>query len=173
MALLALVGMLAAACAAPGVQSAEPSSTPEPSATVAPIPLATAVQSPAPPPVAEIVTADGSVEGTLGTYTIDGRGSDAPWLPFSSLPGIDLDAGQALTIRFVDGVGIGQWQLLLAPESDTAGLATRGVDGGSLGPLADSLTVGPLPAGRWVLQAWLFRADERGDGLTYWAVTVR
>ena len=132
----------------------------------------TATSTPAPPPLAEIVNADGNIPGALGTYSIDGRGSDAPWLPFSSLPGVSVAAGEMLTIRFVDGVGIGQWQVLLAPASVTAGLATRGVDGAVLGQLADALTVGPLPAGSWVLQARLFRADERGDGLTYWAVTV-
>ena len=134
--------------------------------------MPTPAHTPAPPPLAEIVTADGSIQGTLGTYSIDGRGSDAPWLPFASLPGVGVADGELLTIRFVDGVGIGQWQVLLAPASDTGGLATRGVEGGMLGPLADVLTVGPLPAGSWVLQARLFRADERGDGLTYWAVTV-
>lgn len=175
-ALLALVGMLAAACAAAGAPPTEPPSTPEPSATVVPTPMATAAHTPAPtaapPPQAEIVTTDGSVQGTLGTYSIDGRGSDAPWLPFSSLPGVSVAAGELLTIRFVDGVEIGQWQVLLAPASDTGGLATRDAEGGTLGPFADSLTVGPLPAGSWVLQARLIRADERGDGLTYWAVTV-
>ena len=181
-ALLTLVAVLAVACTTPVAQapSAEPSSAPstapEPIVTPDPTPVPTAAptatSTPAPPPLAEIVTADGNIQGTLGTYSIDGRGSDAPWLPFSSLPGIDIGAGETLTIRFVDGVGIGQWQVLLAPASDTGGLATRGVDGGMLGPLADVLIVGPLPAGSWVLQARLFRADERGDGLTYWAVTV-
>jgi hypothetical protein len=142
--------------------------SPTPVPTAAP----TATSTPATPPLAEIVTADGSIKGILGTYSIDGRGSDAPWLPFSSLPGVSVAAGELLTIRFVDGAEIGQWQVLLAPASDTGGLATRGVEGGVLGPLADVLTVGPLPAGSWVLQARLFRADERGDGLTYWAVTV-
>ncbi|HLE79446.1 MAG TPA: hypothetical protein VI687_03545 [Candidatus Limnocylindrales bacterium] len=181
-ALLTLVAVLAVACAAPVAQapSAEPSSAPstapEPIVTPDPTPVPTAAptatSTPAPPPLAEIVTADGNIQGTLGTYSIDGRGSDAPWLPFSSLPGLSVAPGELLTIRFVDGVGIGQWQVLLAPASDTGGLATRGVDGGMLGPLADVLVVGPLPAGSWVRQARLFRADERGDGLTYWAVTV-
>ncbi len=180
--LLTLVAVLAVACAAPAAQapSPEPSSTPStapvPIATPGPTPVPTAAptatSTPAPPPLAEIVTAEGGVAGVLGTYSIDGRGSDAPWLPFSSLPGVDIAAGEMVTIRFVDGVEIGQWQVVLAPESDTGGLATRGVDGGTPGPVADSLIVGPLPTGRWVLQAWLFRADERGNGLTYWAVTV-
>lgn len=183
---LLFVSMFAVACATPGRPSIEPptarpsaptfppevSGTSTRTAQPVPTPVPTPAHTPAPPPLAEIVTADGSIRGTLGTYSIDGRGSDAPWLPFASLPGVGVADGELLTIRFVDGVGIGQWQVLLAPASDTGGLATRGVEGGMLGPLADVLTVGPLPAGSWVLQARLFRADERGDGLTYWAVTV-
>ena len=35
------------------------------------------------------------------------------------------------------------------------------------------LRLGPIPLGQWVVSVRLFRADGRGDGTTYWAITVR
>lgn len=154
---------VASPAATPTAVAASPDPTPEP----------TSAATPAPDPVAEIVTRAGTIAGALGTYTVDGRGSDAPWLPFDGLPALDVDRGTAIVIRFVDGVAIGEGSIVLAAAEDTAGAAPLAVDGVRLNTGGASLTAGPLPAGRWVLMARLFRADGRGDGLTYWALTVR
>lgn len=159
------------------VPSATPRETSSPIATPAiastPTPASTEDANPAPLPVAEIITPDATIVGELGTYAIDGRGSDAPWLPFSSIPPFTVGTADSLTIRFSDGVPIGDWAAVIAGADDLSGLSPQGIDGAL--KAADGLTVsiGPLPVGRWVLQVRLFRADGRGDGLTYWAVTVR
>ncbi|MES2209836.1 MAG: hypothetical protein V4515_06585 [Chloroflexota bacterium] len=136
-------------------------------------PTATNEATAAPLPVAEIVVGDVTLVGGLGTYVIDGRGSDAPWLPFATVPALTVGSAETVTIRFSDGVPIGDWSAVIAPADDTSGSATRGVNGAALSADGLSASVGPLPVGRWVLQVRLFRADGRGDGLTYWAITVR
>jgi hypothetical protein len=166
---LLLVGGIAAACGAGPAGSPDASST----ATAAPTVTPTVTAAPAPGPVAEILTESGALPGSLGTYTLDGRGSDAPWLPFDGLPAVDAAAGGTLTVRFMDGVAIGDWSVLLAAAEDTTGAVTRGLDGVGQEPGGRAVTIGPLPPGRWVLMARLVRADGRGDGLTYWAITVR
>ena len=129
--------------------------------------------TPAPLPLAEIVTGHASIAGGLGTYTLDGYGSDAPWLPFGSLPTIAAGAAERLTFRFVDGAMIGDAQVIRAAAGDSTGAALAVVPGSSLGSGGTSLSVNPLPVGHWVVAARLFRADGRGDGTTFWAVIVR
>jgi hypothetical protein len=114
----------------------------------------------------------GSVPGTLGSYVLDGRGSDAPWLPFDSLPRVAVAATEALTVGFVDRAAIGEWSVAIAAATDTRGLKPQGIEGVALQPSGDLLSAGPLPVGRWVLSVRLFRADSRADGVTYWAVSV-
>ena len=123
-------------------------------------------------PIAQLKGTSGAIAGALGTYDVDGLGSDTPWLPFSSLPAVVLTSTEIVTISFVGGFAIGQWSAVLAAADDTSGAASRVAPGGTLGPNATALTVGPLPAGRWVLQTRLIRLDGHGDGVTYWAVTV-
>ena len=152
-----------------------PNAASSPTGGPTPIPTPTSTEniSPAPLPVAEIVTPGAAIVGNLGTYTIDGRGTDAPWLPFNSLPSITSRVGDVLTIRFSDRATIGDLAAVIAGADDASGSTTYSVDGTL--PPADGATasVGPFPADRWVLQVRLFRADGRGEGLTYWAVTVR
>ena len=179
---MALLLVVTAACGAgPGATG---SSTPTGSSVpTAPTPGATPILepsveagpsvTPSPAPLAEIVTKSGRLAGALGTYTLDGRGSDAPWQPFDTLPALGVEGSRTLTLRFVDDVAIGDWSAVLATADDVTGTTPLGVDGGALAPDAASLLIGPLPPGRWVLAVRLFRADGRGDGLTYWAVTVR
>lgn len=186
-ALVVVTAVIFAGCAGGFALSSSPGATnPAPAATStgtadSPAPELTATQrpspapsaTPAPAPRAEIVTADATVAGALGTYTIDDTGSDSPWLPFDTLPSVGLGVAETPAVRFVDGVAIGQFQVEIAAATDTAGSAPREVPGGMLAADGRSFTIGPLPAGRWVLVARVFRADRRGDGLTYWAVTVR
>lgn len=124
-------------------------------------------------PVATIVTSTGSIQGTLGSYALDGRGADGPWLPYSTLPSVTVATNGTLAVRFHDGSAIGDWTASIATASDTGGSTTVGVQG--TGPSNDRSTIslGPLPAGSWVLQVRLFREDGRGDGATYWAVSAR
>lgn len=124
-------------------------------------------------PVAELVTAQGTIQGALGTYVMDGAGSDAPWLPFSTIPSVEVGAADALQIRFADGAAIGDISTVFAAADDTSGAHPQAVPVGSRAADGSSVTAGPLPPGQWVLEARVFRADGRGDGLTYWAVTVR
>lgn len=145
---------------ATGGPSVSPSASPAATPTSAPLPLAVAV------------TADGTVRGSLGSYALDGRGSDSPWLPFDALPPLTAAAGGMLAIRFEDGTAIGAWSARFAAAQDRAGAAPSGLGGRDAGPPLEAIAVGPLPSGAWVLEVRLFRADGRGDGLTYWAVTV-
>jgi hypothetical protein len=141
--------------------------------TIEPSPEASPTPGPIALPAAELVMPAGTVAGALGSYVVDGRGSDSPWLPFDSLPRVDVAATPALTVGFVDGAQIGEWSAVIADAADTRGVKQRGIEGVTLEPGGDLLVAGPLPAGRWVLAVRLFRADGRGDGVTYWALMVR
>ena len=168
--LLALAGLMGCT-SVPGAKSttgATPMDTPA-------VPTAALTDVPANPqlrPIAEVVTAQGTVLGALGTYVMDGAGSDAPWLPFSTIPSVEVGAGDTLLIRFADGAAIGDISPVFAAAADTSGARSQPAPGASRAADGSSVTVGPLPPGQWVLEARVFRADRRGDGLTYWAVTV-
>ena len=142
-------------------------------ASATPGPSAAPASTPSLLPVAEIVTADASIAGKLGSYDLDGGGSDSPWLAFDALPEVVVSATDRLILRFVDGAAIGDHRIVVATADDLSGTSPQGVPDPGLDADRTSLAVGPLPAGRWVLQARLFRADGRGDGVTYWALTVR
>ena len=175
---VAVAGCVAATSPA-GSPVGSVAASPSPGTTIGTTPSVAATQTgsvaasatPAPPPQAEIVTAAATIPGDLGTYVIDGGGSDSPAFPFDALPALSVGTRDTIGIRFIDGVAIGDFQVVITAAADTAASApqavpaTRSADG-------LTLTAGPLPAGRWVLAARLFRADGRGDGVTYWAVTV-
>ncbi len=122
---------------------------------------------------AVLVTEDAATKGELGSYTIDGQGSDAPWLPFGSLIGVEAGAGQPVSVRLLDGGSINGWVADLAAWDDTTGSLARRVAEQEGGAAVQDVALGSLPVGRWVLAVRLFRADARGDGTTFWAVTVR
>lgn len=175
--LLAVVGLMGCTSAAGALGSASPTPTATP---VLPTGLPTAADpsngatSDQPLlPVAELVAAQGTILGALGTYVMDGAGSDSPWLPFAAVPVVAAGAADTLQIRFADGAVIGEVSAEFAAADDTEGTHLQAVPGGALATDGSSVTVGPFPAGRWVLEARLFRADGRGDGLTFWAITVR
>ena len=175
--LIVVAGCAGTASPAPtgtATAAAVPTPTATASTTAASAPTATAAPAAtdAPPPQAEIVIAGKATPGDLGSYVIDDRGSDGPWLPSATLPAVHAAATDALTVRFVDGVPIGEFVAVIAGAADTSGSSPRGVQAAATGGDAASLTVGPLPPGKWVLSVRLFRADGRGDGTTYWAVTV-
>ena len=77
--------------------------------------------TPAPIPLAEIVTADASIAGHIGTYDIDGRGSDSPALPFDTLPSVVVGKADVLSLQFVDRVAIGDHQVVITTATDTNG----------------------------------------------------
>ena len=118
------------------------------------------------------ITAGGDVKGTLGGFTMDGTGGDSPWLPFDILPAVSAAAGGAVSIRFFEDVAIGDWTAQVATEANRDGIPTQGVAQSEGGPGQPTISVGPLPKGRWVLAVRMFRADGRGSGMSYWALTV-
>lgn len=124
-------------------------------------------------PVAVLVATQGTILGALGTYVMDGRASDVPWLPFTADPSVGLGRGEVVTIRFADRATIGDAVATYAAAADTTGARSAGAPGGARAADGSAMTVGPFPPGQWVLAARLVRADGRGDGLTYWAITVR
>ena len=169
--LLALAGLMGCTTVpgAQGTVGATPTDTPAvPTAALTDEPSSSVLR-----PIAELVTAQGTIQGALGTYVMDGAGSDAPWLPFSTIPSVEVGAADALQIRFADGAAIGDISTVFAAADDTSGAHPQAVPVGSRAADGSSVTAGPLPPGQWVLEARVFRADGRGDGLTYWAVTVR
>lgn len=147
-----------------------PSPSPEP--TLGPTPSEVPEPTLGPLPEAAVHFAGGDVPGTLGTFTLVDTGSDAPWLPFDMLPAVTTPPDGTLAIGFVDGNQIGAWSARIATAEDRTGSDVTGIDGRLDGPPVDSVEVGPLPAGRWVLGVYLTRADGTGAGITYWAVTV-
>lgn len=172
----ATISLIAACGSAASNAPANPSPT-VPAAT--PTPLPTPMPTPTPTPAASslpplaVVRVDGRpTPGTLGSYTMDGSGSDTPWQPFGGLPGIEVAARASLVVAFADGAPIGGWVAQLAAADDPMGADLTGLGGVEQGLEAESVTIGPMPAGRWVLAVRLFRADGRGDGITYWAITA-
>ena len=171
--ILALAGLMG--CAAAAV----PGSTGPSGSATAPLPTVALTYPPGGMasgqplrPVAELETAEGTILGELGTYSMDGVGSDAPWLPFAAVPAVEASSAEVLQIRFADGAAIGDVSAEFAAADDTRGAHPLGVPTGARADDGRSVSLGPLPAGRWVLEARVFRADGRGDGLTYWAITV-
>ncbi|MEO8468032.1 MAG: hypothetical protein ABI573_00020 [Chloroflexota bacterium] len=169
--LLALVGLMGctSASGAQGTTGEMPRNTPAP-ATAA---LTDVPSKPVLRPLAEIVTAQGAVLGELGSYAMDGAGGDAPWLPFSTIPSVEIGSTDTLQVRFADSAAIGDVSTLFAAAADTNGTHLHAVPVADRSADGSSVNVGPLPPGQWVLAARIFRADGRGDGMTYWAVTVR
>lgn len=111
--------------------------------------------------------------GMLGSWVLDGRGSDSPWLPWQAGAAVSVPPGVPITIRLADGSPIGWWFVDLADEGDVTGLLAIRLGGREADlPSLDSVQLEPLAAGRWVLAARLFRADGRGDGVTYWSLLV-
>jgi hypothetical protein len=120
-----------------------------------------------------VAPADAETVGGLGTWVLDGRGSDSPWLPWRAGAAVPVPPGVPVTIRLADGSPIGWWFVDLADEKDVAGLRAIRLGGREVDlPPLDSVQLEPLPAGRWVLAARLFRADGRGEGVTYWSLLV-
>jgi hypothetical protein len=162
--LLAWVAAGLLGCAAPGGSPADSPSGPTPTAgrsrTIAP----------ADQPAAVLIGPAAVSPGVLGSWTLDGEGSDSPWLPPAALTEVGVDAA-GLTVRFAGDVEIGAWSARAAPVSDPAGEAAFSV-GGRDGdhPALNSVTLDPLPPGRWVLAVRLDRADGRGDATFYWLV---
>ena len=89
-----------------------------------------------------------------------------------ALPAVPTSARDALIVRFVDRVEIGDFLAVVAGAADTGGSSPLAVRAAPVAGDPASLRVGPLPPGKWVLSVRLFRADGRGDGTTYWAFTV-
>lgn len=166
LATLLLALLTAAACA--GTVA-----TPSPPPTEAPTPTPGQANPPPLLPIGVILTADATLAGELGSYSMDGSGADAPWLPAAGLPSLAIGPLDTLSVALIDGVPIGDSSALMAAPDDPAGLRTRAVPGARLSADRRLLRLGPVPPGRWVIGVRLLRADGRGDGTTYWAITVR
>jgi hypothetical protein len=170
------LGLAVAGCGAgPGASPSEVASPSRASSSESPLPSV----EPAPTPDEAGVTgllgapADAERVGVLGTWVLDGRGSDSPWLPWRAGAAVPVPPDVRVTIRLADGSPIGPWFVDLADEGDIAGLRPIRLGGREVGlPALDSVQLEPLPAGRWVLAARLFRADGRGEGVTYWSLLV-
>lgn len=120
------------------------------------------------PPAGILRGAASEIPGTLGSWTLDGRGTDGPWLPAAAL--VERAVGQErLMARYADGAEIGAWSARAAPATDPRGTSTFGVGGRDEdSPPLSSVAIDPLPSGRWVLAVRLDRADGRGDATFYW-----
>lgn len=167
---IALVVLLAG-CATPAGPSRD---------VVSPVaPTPNAATTPAPRPVpgepgASIRFGDaGPIDGTLGSWAIDGLGSDAPWLPALALTSIDIAGDAIASVAFDDGALIGSFAVSLATISDVRGEAAHRVAGReAIVPPLGAVTFGPVPRGAWVLAVQLVRADSRGEATFYWLINV-
>ena len=189
---LLLAGLLSvmAACGVPGppgspVPSERPAASPGPSGIVPPaspslaVPSRTATASgastagPLAPPAAVLLVDSAAAPGALGSWTLDGQGSDSPWLPAAALAEVAIGPSP-LFVRFADGVRIGAWTARAATASDVAGDMAGALGGREEAvPALASLEFGPPPPGRWVISVRLDRSDGRGDATFYWLVVVR
>jgi hypothetical protein len=108
----------------------------------------------------------------LGAWTLDGQGSDSPWLPASALVEVAASSS-SWSVRLGGGDQIGAWSARAAPASDVTGESAIGLgERDDAEPSLDEVTLGPLPPGRWVIAVRVDRADGRGDATFYWLVSV-
>jgi hypothetical protein len=127
---------------------------------------------PARPPAAVLIAADTEAPGALGSWTLDGQGSDSPWLPAAGLAEVTTGSGR-VTVRLADGVPIGAWSAQAAPATEPGGQIVTSLGGRDESePALDAVALGPLPPGRWVVAVRLDRADGRGDATFYWLVAA-
>lgn len=171
--LLAVAGCTSAAVAPTAVA---PTALPSPQVTVGPAspepsPSRTAEPTPPPPVPATLDHADGTpVVGEVGSYTIDGFGSDGPWLPASSLvQTVTVNVGDRLRIRLDGSPALGQWSVAAARADDTRATGLIGLGDGDAAP-RDGVVVPAPPPGDWVVMASL--SFEGGSGAYYWHVIV-
>ena len=174
-----LVAAVLAGCGTGGLPATAPPSVAPATATVAPV--STASPTPVPPTPIPALTAlasiteppgatlsgivSGSGDATLGSFTWDGAGSDAPWI-------VPRDAsrvapGAALGVAFTPEASPADWTARWAPVTDAgAGDVASGVDG--VGPVA---IVAPGEAGAWSLQLGASFGQGR-TGTWYWRLEV-
>jgi hypothetical protein len=150
-----------------------PSATPTPSATAS----LTATMSAEPglptPPGAALAWGGGDapVPGLLGTWTLDGNAVDSPWPAATALEAVEIIPGSAVTVGFDDGTPIGTWTARLADATDATG-ETAHVVGEADAAGVTVIQLPALPAGDWVLEVHLGRADGQGEASYYWAIRV-
>ncbi|MEK6721058.1 MAG: hypothetical protein AABZ33_10370 [Chloroflexota bacterium] len=161
--LVASVGACSAATGAQVPESAPPSVSQAPATADVALPAAHLT-----------LGGSASAAGRLGSWTIDGAGSDSPWIPAPALGSVEADSGSILGVAFEDGAPIGSWQASYAAVADTAGIGPMPA-GGREGdaPALGRVTLEALPIGTWVVSIRLFRADGRGDATFYWLLRVR
>ena len=160
---------VAAPTGSPSDPTAPPSGAPSPTSAEP-----SAAPSSAAPPAAWLVLPDGNrVAGALGSWTLDGAGSDAPWLPASALETVSVAPGTTLEVALDGGLRIGTWRADVAMASDPTGadagpLAGREADA----PALERIELPPLEAGSWVVRVTTWFADGRGDAAYSWAIEV-
>ena len=158
---------------APATATAAPLSTPSPPpASPTPVPSTLTPADTARPSLAEPPGAtlwgivSGTDDGTLGSFTWNGAGSDAPWI-------VPRDAsravpGAALGVAFAPSASPVDWRARWAPVTGSgAGDVASGVDG--VGPVA---IAAPGEAGAWSLQLEASFGQGR-SGTWYWRLAVR
>ena len=168
---IVLAAMLVAGCATnagPRAVSSPPAAgTQAPGATARPTPM------PGEPGASIRVLGEVPIAGTLGSWAIDGAGSDAPWLPARALAPLDVAADAVISVAFDDGAPIGSFTGLIASVADVRGESPSRLGGReSAVPPLGAVSLGPLPSGAWVLAVQLVRADARGEATFYWSVRV-
>lgn len=176
--LIAAVGLVAGlvvGCAASNDAPDAPTPTaPVTAGSSRPASEPTASAAPAPgEPGATLRGPGTAAAGTVGSWAIDGAGSDAPWLPASTLSTVELARNALVSIAFDDGAGIGVFSVMVAAAGDIRGQSPRGIRARDTArpPLA-AIDLPPLPSGDWVLAAQLVRADDRGEATFYWSIHV-
>jgi hypothetical protein len=111
--------------------------------------------------------------GTLGSWTLDDRGSDSPWLPATALSGQDVPLLAAISVHLDGATAVGAWSARASPATDSLGESGIGLGGREEAePPLQAVTLDRLPPGRWVVAVRLDRADGRGDATFYWLLTV-
>jgi len=160
------LALLTAACTAAGPHGSPAGSVASVTATASPTPVVSPSSSSAGPPPATLAAEGGDgVTGQLGSFTWNGGGSDAPWLPGAP---VDVGAGEPMTVTIADGVGVGEWSARRVPAGTANGSGAVGLGGGPA-PITFSA---PSP-GSWSVHVLVRFADGLGSASYYWRLTVR
>ena len=167
-----LVATVLAGCGTGGLPATAPPSVAPATASVAPAatPTPTPAESaqaslPEPPGATLSGIVSGPGDGTLGSFTWDGAGSDAPWIVPSDA--IRVAPRAALGVAFAPAASPVDWTARWAPVTgSSAGDVASGVDG--RGPAA---VVAPDEAGPWSLQLEASFGKGR-SGTWYWRLEV-
>jgi hypothetical protein len=162
-AFLAILVLAAAGCTAAGVSpsAATPSVSPAPTASASSSAPVVGTSGPQPPNAVLRVNDGAPSIGELGTYTWQGAGSDAPWLPGTPTR---VAPGGAASVTLEAPVAIEAWSIKQAKPGGTD-VGARQI---AAGTGAVTFTV-PAAAGTIALHVQF--AGGAGDAVYFWALT--